>query len=83
MPYRAIKTNIADSLNLIIQIERRPGRRVVVEMLEIRGYSQEVDQYNLREIYMRGRVALAFCFISRLPPDQEEESSRRKSEHPK
>jgi len=25
MPYRAIKTNIADSLNLVIQIERRPG----------------------------------------------------------
>ena len=29
MPYRAIKTNIADSLNIIVQIERRPGTRFV------------------------------------------------------
>src|SRR5712671_2302199 len=27
MPYRAVKTNIADSLNIIVQIDRRPGRR--------------------------------------------------------
>jgi pilus assembly protein CpaF len=26
LPYRAIKTNIGDSLNVVIQIERRPGR---------------------------------------------------------
>jgi hypothetical protein len=25
VPYRAIKTNIADSLNVVLQIERRPG----------------------------------------------------------
>ena len=29
MQYRAVKTNIADSLNIIVQIERRPGRRDV------------------------------------------------------
>ncbi len=27
LPYRAIKTNIGDSLNVIVQVERRPGRR--------------------------------------------------------
>jgi len=27
LPYRAIKTNIGDSLNVVIQVERRPGRR--------------------------------------------------------
>jgi Type II/IV secretion system protein len=43
MPYRAIKTNIADSLNLIVQIERRPGSRYVSEVLEIRGYDAERD----------------------------------------
>jgi pilus assembly protein CpaF len=41
IPYRAIKTNIADSLNIIIQIERRPGSRFASEVLEIEGYVKE------------------------------------------
>ena len=53
MPYRAIKTNIADSLNIIVQIERRPGSRFISEVVEIRGYAQETDQYDLREIYTK------------------------------
>src|SRR5260370_23908216 len=32
MPYRAIKTNIADSLNIIVQIERRPRTRFISEV---------------------------------------------------
>jgi pilus assembly protein CpaF len=38
MPYRAIKTNIADSLDVIVQIERRPGKRFVSQVVEIVGY---------------------------------------------
>jgi len=53
MPYRAIKTNIANSLNIIVQIERRPGSRFVSEVLELRGYVQEGDQYDLRKVYTR------------------------------
>ena len=53
MPYRAIKTNIADSLNIIIQIERHPGTRFVSEVLEIRGYNPETEHYELRCIYAR------------------------------
>jgi hypothetical protein len=30
LPYRAIKSNIGDSLNVVIQIERRPGRRFIL-----------------------------------------------------
>jgi len=50
MPYRAIKTNIADSLNIIVQIERRPGKRFVSEVLEIRGYDERSDHYDLRQV---------------------------------
>lgn len=46
IPYGAIKTNIADSLNVIIQIERRPGRRFVSEILEIRHYDLKRDEYD-------------------------------------
>jgi pilus assembly protein CpaF len=51
IPYRAIKTNIADSLNIIIQIERRPGQRYVSEVLEIVSYDPELDRYNLQTIW--------------------------------
>src|SRR4029077_10128327 len=51
MPYRAIKTNIADSLNIIVQIERRPGKRFVSEVLEIRGYAAEIDHYDFHPSY--------------------------------
>ena len=50
MPYRAIKTNIAESLNIIIQIERKPGMRFVSEVVEIRGYEPEADRYNLHRL---------------------------------
>jgi pilus assembly protein CpaF len=53
LPYRAIKTNIADSLNIIVQMQRRPGARFVSEVLEIRGYDAEADQYSLHPIYIR------------------------------
>jgi pilus assembly protein CpaF len=51
MPYRAIKTNIADSLNIILQIERRPGTRFVSEVLQIRGYEPEADRYDFCQTY--------------------------------
>ena len=53
IPYRAIKTNIADSLNIIIQIERRPGIRFISQVLDIRGYNPESDKYDLHPIYAR------------------------------
>jgi pilus assembly protein CpaF len=51
LPYRAIKTNIADSLNVVIQIERRPGRRYVSEVLEINSYDPESDSFDYKLIY--------------------------------
>ena len=53
LPYRAIKTNIADSLNVIVQLERRPGQRFVSEALEIKGYDPQQDRYELKPIYSR------------------------------
>ena len=52
---RAIKTNIADSLNVIVQIERRPGYRFVSEVLEILGFEPQADTYEFREVHVSGR----------------------------
>jgi len=46
LPYRAIKTNIADSLNVVIQVERRPGRRYISEVLEINSYDPDADLFD-------------------------------------
>ena len=46
LPYVAIKTNIADSLNVVIQVERRPGRRFISEVLEINSYNPDSDLFD-------------------------------------
>jgi pilus assembly protein CpaF len=53
LPYRAIKNNIADSLNILVHLERRPGRRFVSEVVEISGYKPELDHYDLRPVFNR------------------------------
>lgn len=50
MPYRAIRANIGESLNILVQIERRPGKRFVSEVAEIRGYYPELQNYDLQRI---------------------------------
>jgi pilus assembly protein CpaF len=45
LPYRAIKSNIADSLNVIVQLERRPGRRFVSEVRELTAYDPATDSF--------------------------------------
>jgi pilus assembly protein CpaF len=56
LPYRAIKTNIGDSLNVVVHMERRPGRRFVAEVLEINGYDPDADQFNFDSIYVSSRA---------------------------
>jgi pilus assembly protein CpaF len=53
LPYRAIKSNIADSLNLLVHLERRPGMRFVSEVLEIIGYNPDTDRYELKQLFSR------------------------------
>jgi pilus assembly protein CpaF len=55
LPYRAVKTNIGDSLNVVIQIERRPGRRFISEVLEINSYDPDADLFDFCAIYVAPR----------------------------
>ncbi len=52
LPYRSIKMNIADSLNVVLQIERRPGRRFISEVLEINGYDPDSDLFDCCSMYL-------------------------------
>ena len=57
LPYRAIKTNIADSLNIIVHIDRRPGSRFISQVLEIQGYETASDQYTFAQVYTTAQNA--------------------------
>jgi pilus assembly protein CpaF len=51
LPYRAVKTNVGDSVNVVVHLERRPGRRFISEVVEIQGYDPDRDEYNYGFIF--------------------------------
>jgi pilus assembly protein CpaF len=55
LPHAAIKANIGDSLNVVIHVERRPGRRFISEVLEINNYDPDADRFDFCSIYVGTR----------------------------
>jgi pilus assembly protein CpaF len=51
LPHRAAKAALADSLNVVIQMERRPGRRWVSEVLTINSYDPDADLFDYSSVY--------------------------------
>jgi len=56
LPYSAVKANIGDSVNVVIQIERRPGRRFVSEVLEINGYNPDADLFDCSAVFQKEKA---------------------------
>jgi Flp pilus assembly CpaF family ATPase len=44
-PYAAIRTQIAESLNFVLHIDRQHGKRQAAELLRIVGYNRESDTF--------------------------------------
>jgi pilus assembly protein CpaF len=53
IPYRSVKANVGDSVNVVVHLERRPGRRLVSEVIEINGYDPDRDEYNRTVVFER------------------------------
>ncbi len=53
VPHRAIRSNIASSVDLLVHITRERGKRLVAEVLEITSYSAENDEYRFSPLYER------------------------------
>ncbi len=53
LPYRAVRSNIGEALELLVHIERRPGRRFVRQVLSVTGYDAALDRYQLESVYER------------------------------
>jgi pilus assembly protein CpaF len=51
LPYRAIRSNIADALDLVLHVERRNRRRYVAELLRLARYDPNQDQYEYELVY--------------------------------
>ncbi len=58
LPYRAIKTNVGDSVNVVVHLERRPGRRFVSEVVELHGHDPDRDEYTYSFIFDSQKEAL-------------------------
>ena len=50
VPYVAIRHAVAECLQLLVHLERRRGRRVVTELVRVRGYHPASDTYGLESL---------------------------------
>jgi len=51
LPYGAIRGAIADSIDLLLHVERRKSRRFVSQLIRIKDYDHANGQYHLETIY--------------------------------
>ena len=51
LPYKVIRQNIGDSVNIVIQLKREPGKRAVAEVLRVKGYLRAEDYYEFETLY--------------------------------
>lgn len=51
LPYRAIRSNIGDAIQLLLHIERRSGRRYVAQLLRLIRYDPGQDKYDFESVY--------------------------------
>jgi pilus assembly protein CpaF len=53
LPYKVIRQQIAESLDLVIQLRREPGKRTVSQVLKIKRYVPAEDYYEFETCYDR------------------------------
>ena len=54
LPYAAACSQIGDAIDVVVQIERREGRRLVTEILSVDGFDYGRDAFALRTVYRYG-----------------------------
>src|SRR5215831_8464503 len=61
LPHRAVRSNIANAVNLLLHIARVRGKRELVEVLEIASYDRECDEYKFDVFNEPKQEPLYFC----------------------
>ena len=59
LPYVAVRSNIAETVNLLLHIERRQTCRRVAQLLEILGFNHGRDEFRTRTLYEYGEERTA------------------------
>jgi hypothetical protein len=54
LPYTAIRHGIGECVQLLVHLERRQMRRLVTELVHVRGYDPESDRYDLVRVAPTG-----------------------------
>jgi pilus assembly protein CpaF len=54
LPYAASCSQIGDAIDVVVQIERREGRRLVTEIVAVDGFDYGRDSFALRMVYRYG-----------------------------
>jgi pilus assembly protein CpaF len=54
LPYRAIRSNIGDVVQLLLHIERRRGRRYIAQLFRVIRYDSDQDRYEFEPLYQSG-----------------------------
>ena len=54
LPFFAIRRSIADSVHILVHIERRESRRIVREVLRIQGFDHGRDEFALEPLFQMG-----------------------------
>ncbi len=49
--YADVEAEIGDAVDLVVHIERQPGRRVIREVLRLNGYSRAAQQFDFEMVY--------------------------------
>lgn len=49
-PYKAVRSNIAEALHMVVHLERRQGRRRVTEVLRVQHYDPDSDRYTFETL---------------------------------
>jgi pilus assembly protein CpaF len=70
LPYASIRGQIGESLDLVVQIERRQGRRLVTEVVLVAGFDYGSDDFEMHTIYRLSADlgGSGTCLPGSLPP---------------
>jgi pilus assembly protein CpaF len=54
LPYRAVRANIAESVQWIVHLGRVDGRREVLELERVQSYAYDADNFETEAVYRKG-----------------------------
>jgi pilus assembly protein CpaF len=49
--FEDVEAEIGEAVDLVVQVERQPGRRIVREVLQLHGYNRASQQFNVELLY--------------------------------